>query len=104
MPLHLSFATSELREICESAKTAADLLGELAARLLRARLSDIRAASDIREVLVGRPKLGAHGRVVFSLTDPHQLILVAAVKPIPRDSRKHIDWSAIDAFQVLEIR
>jgi hypothetical protein len=103
MPLYVRFASAELREICERIEVAQPRLGPAAARRLRARLSDLRAATVITEIKVGRPKINRQGRVVFHLSDEHRIVLVPAVKPFPRDTRKEIDWSAIDLFEIVEI-
>ena len=103
MPLDLRFPSPELRALCESRSAAELLLGEAAARKLRARLSDIRAASDIREVVFGRPTFTTRGRVAFVLSNTHRLVVASAVAPIPRQSNKQIDWAQANIFDVVEI-
>ncbi len=106
MPLDLRFASAELRALCECRTAAEQLLGEAAARKLRARLSDILAASDIRQVVLGHPSLSQRGRVAFllSTTRPtRRLVVAVAVSPIPRQSNKQVDWAQISAFEVVEI-
>lgn len=103
MPLHLRFASAKLRDICERRETADRLLGTSASRRLRSRLADIRAASDIRHVKVGRPKVQRNGRIAFHLSESHQLVVAPAGKPLPRHETKDIDWAAIDTFEIVEI-
>ncbi len=103
MPLLLRFASADLRDICERRAAAEHLLGKAAARKLRARLSDIRAASDIRQVVLGRPSISARGRIAFSLSATQRLIVGPAVTPIPRQLDKHIDWARVDIIEVVEI-
>lgn len=103
MPLDLRFASPELRAICERTTAAELLLGDLAARKLRARLSDIRAASDIRQITLGRPSISARGRVTFHLHSTHHLVVAAAVTPIPRLSNRQIDWAQVAVLEVVEI-
>ena len=103
MPLDLRFGSPDLRAICERATAAERLLGEAAARGLRARLSDIRAASDIRQVVLGRPSFSARGRVAFHLSATHRLVLAAAVTPIPRLPNKQVDWTQVTVLEVVEI-
>jgi len=102
MPLYLRFPSADLRAICECRAAAEQLLGKVAARKLRARLSDIRAASDIRQVVLGRPSFSLRGRVVFLLSADHRLV-VAADAPIPRQPDKQIDWGQVNIFEVVEI-
>ncbi len=103
MPLDLRFASADLRAVCERRTAAEHLLGKVAARKLRARLSDIRAASDIRQVVLGRPSFSPRGRVAFLLSTTHRLVVAAAVTPIPRQSDKLVDWAQVDIFEVVEI-
>ena len=103
MPLDLRFASAELRAICQRRTSAEHLLGEAAARKLRARLSDIRAASDIRQVVLGRPSFSQRGRVAFLLSTTHRLVVASAVTPIPRQSDKQVDWAQVNILEVVEI-
>lgn len=102
MPLHLKFLSETLRDICERSAVAEESLGTAAARRLRARLADIRAASDIRHVVVGLPSIGSRGRITFHLSPTHHLV-VAPAAPIPRDQDKQIDWAAVDTLEIIEI-
>lgn len=103
MPLDLRFASPELRVVCERRTAAERLLGDAAARKLRSRLSDIRAASDIREVDLGRPSYSRRGRVIFMLSATHRLVVASAVTPIPRQSDKQVDWAQVNILEVVEI-
>lgn len=103
MPLELRFASPELRATCERRTAAERLLGGAGARKLRSRLSDIRAASDIRDVDLGRPSYSQDGRVTFLLGGTHRLVLASAVTPIPCQSNKQIDWAQVNIFEVIEI-
>jgi len=103
MPLELRFVSPELRATCERGTAAERLLGGAAARKLRSRLSDIRAASDIRDVDLGRPSYSQRGHVTFFLSGTHRLVVHPAVTPIPRHSNKQIDWSQVNIFEVIEI-
>jgi toxin HigB-1 len=103
MPLDLRFASADLRDICERRATAERMLGVAPARKLRARIADIRAASDIRQVLLGRPTLSARGRVTFVLSPTHRLVLASAISPIPRGENREVDWCQVNIFEVVEI-
>ena len=103
MPLDLRFASAELRAVCERRTAAERLLGDTGARKLHARLSDIRAASDIRQVVLGRPSFSQRGRVAFLLSGAHRLVVASAVTPLPRQSDKQIDWAQVKILEVVEI-
>lgn len=62
----VAFETETLRRICEDDTVATAQLGALVARALRERLSDVRAASMIDDLIVGRPRLS--GSIEESLT------------------------------------
>ena len=103
MPLDLRFASAELRAVCERRTAAEHLLGAAAACKLRARLSDIQAASDIRQAVLGRPSFSQRGRVTFLLSTTHRLVVASAVTPIPRQSDKRVDWAQVNILEVVEI-
>lgn len=54
--VELSFETKSLRDMCEIESLAIEAIGAPAAEALKHRLSDIRAADAIHEVLAGRPQ------------------------------------------------
>lgn len=74
----VAFQTETLRRICEDDTVATAQLGAPAASALRARLSDVRAASTIDDLFVGGPRLsgpmeelltidlGTHARSVWT--------------------------------------
>jgi proteic killer suppression protein len=99
MPLQLSFTDSEVQHLCESRAAAEKLLGQKAARKLRARLADLCAAEKISEVVVGSPKPVGRGTFVIALHPPHKLILEPAMNPIPTKDGS-TDWDAIECFRV----
>ncbi|WP_145011423.1 killer suppression protein [Mycobacterium marseillense] len=53
----VSFSTPELRELCEDPKLAEAKLGDGVARLLRARLADLRSADGLFDLPTGNPRV-----------------------------------------------
>jgi hypothetical protein len=53
----VSFATKRLRVLCEDPKVAKSKLGEDIARLLRARLADLRSADGLFDLPTGNPRV-----------------------------------------------
>lgn len=53
--MEISFHTQELLELCIDESLADETFGTSAAEALRNRLSDIRAADSVLELLAGRP-------------------------------------------------
>jgi hypothetical protein len=101
MPIELSFRDKSVREICECSSVAERVLGSQAARRLRARLSDIRAAQKISEVVAGSAKVAPRGHITFVLQRPHKLVLEPAMKT--KNKSGEIDWDAIDSFCVIQV-
>ena len=102
MPLQLSFADSEIQELCECRVVAEKALGHQAARQLRARLADLCAAEKVSEVVAGLPKRTGRGTLVIALHPPHKLVLKPAMNPIPTKDGK-TDWDAIECFCVTAV-
>ena len=102
MPLHLSFLSQPIRDLCERRAAAEYALGRQAARHLRARLSDICAAEKISDVVAGRPKT-MQTQVVISLFPPHKMVLEPAMTELPTKNDGATDWDAIDHFRVIEV-
>jgi hypothetical protein len=53
----VSFATPELRVLCEDPKVAKAKIGDVVARLLRARLADLRSADGLFDLPTGNPRV-----------------------------------------------
>lgn len=53
----VSFATKQLRVLCEDPKVATAKFGEETARLLRARLADLRSADSLFDLPTGNPRI-----------------------------------------------
>ena len=103
MPLQLSFASPELRELCECRAAAEKALGDEAARHLRTRLADLCAAEKISDVIAGSPKPTGRGTLVITLCPPHNLVLEPAMNPIPKSKDGKTDWDAIECFCVTAV-
>ena len=104
MSIELVFIDQSVRKVCEQGRVADSLLGPQAARRLRARLADIRAARTLAEVVAGSPNfLEAGLRVLFSLHPPYQLVVEPASNPVPRTKKGEVDWSKIDKVRVIYV-
>jgi hypothetical protein len=103
MPLQLSYANPEVRELCECRVVAEKTLGHQGARHLRARLADLYAAEKISQVVAGSPKPMGRGTLVIALHPPHRLVLEAAMTPIPKKDDGKTDWDAIECFCVTAV-
>ena len=101
----ISFASLEIREICENEFIAKTNLGENAAEMLFAILSDITSANSIFEIPGRNPEI--HGKLgefyKLHLGDKSLIILTSGhSKPIYLDNGKY-DWNSVTRIKITEI-
>jgi len=103
--LELAFANKALRHICESQLTAERELGIEIAKKLRARLSDLRAASSIADLVASTTeKLDqASERMAFALSSTVRIIFCANHVKIPRTRSGEVNWQKVSRIKLLEI-
>lgn len=103
--MELAFRTVQLRAICEDADRAARRYSESTCRHLRARLSDLRAASSVAEVIAGRPRIGVpdEASMTIDLGDAARLVLCSNHPVQPRTSEGDLDWTKVRRLQVVDI-
>jgi hypothetical protein len=104
--LEISFETKELRDLCEDETLAAAKLGFAVAETLKNRLSDIRAAITIKDVLAGAPRLGVHNQVdcyYFALGDKYSLVVVASHVSPRNDINGATDWARVRRVCVMAL-
>lgn len=98
--LLISYNTEILRDICFYSEIAIKYLGKKAAISLQARHSDIQAASNVFELLVGQVSVDGN---LCTLTVPDFLSIVMAPNyPIMDDGRLY-DWSTIGRVKLMGI-
>lgn len=106
MALKLAFETEELRDLCTSEVIALRELPKTVALSLFKRLADIRAASDILYLPVGRPaEIDAvpPGLVVVKLHQNHHLLFSAAHQQVPILSTGNVNWGSVTDVKLLKI-
>lgn len=106
MALKLAFETEELRDLCTSEVIALQKLPTVVAQSLFRRLADIRAASNILYIPVGKPaELNAvpPGLVVVKLHQNHHLLFSAAHQQIPILSSGNVNWESVTSVKLLKI-
>lgn len=102
--LEISFETQALRDLCEDESLAAQEIGTAAAEALKSRLSDIRAADSIYDVLAGRPQLGKyHGNDCyrFELTEGYHLTVTPSHTRPRKDAAGMTDWGRVRRVRVM---
>jgi hypothetical protein len=105
--VELAFETKELREICEVQLTAEAELGIIAARDLRARLADLRAADSPVELVAGSPKIISSkppGLFQLSLDGDYLLAYCANHVTNPVNDNGELQWPSVGRVKILAIQ
>lgn len=92
--------------MCEHEATAIARLGPLPAEALKKRLSDLRAAEWITEVLAGRPRSGLVSGLEcfqFDLADQYVLTVAANHAPPRVTGNGQADWSRVRRVKVVSV-
>jgi proteic killer suppression protein len=100
------FADEKLLSLCQEERRAVQRLGKPGFKKLRGRLSDLRAASRLGEVVAGGPHpLKGERRHQFSLDldGGRRLVFEAADDPIPKTSAGAIDWPQVTRVRIVFI-
>lgn len=106
MALKLAFETEELRDLCTSEVIAIRELPRNVAQSLFRRLADIRAASNILYLPVGKPaEIDAvpPGLVVVKLHQNHHLLFSAAHQQVPILATGNVNWGSVTDVKLLKI-
>lgn len=104
--MELAFDTEDLRDMCEHEATAIARLGPLPAEALKNRLSDIRAADFINDVVAGRPRssvISGAECFQFDLADRYVLTVTANHVPPRLGGNGQTDWSRVRRVKVLSV-
>lgn len=107
MPLQIAFSTRFVRELCESESRAAQELGTTAAAKLKARLSDLRAATAVRDLVAAEVREiqdAGSDLIAITLCEGYSLLLCANHPQNPLDDSGRVDWSAVSRIKVMEIK
>ena len=105
--MEIQFDTKDLRDACEQEAAAIELLGVTAAETLMGRLSDIRAAEAISDVVAGSPQHGQYGEVDcirFSLGDGAVLVLTPNHSKPRLDDAGNADWPNVRRVRVVALK
>jgi hypothetical protein len=104
--LQISFLSREIREICEDDTRAEAFMGPRAARALRHRVEDLRAASSVSDVVAGNMRAAqdpADGSVrVLDLDENWVMCIRPAHSKVAHDAQGKIDWTRVSRVQVFE--
>lgn len=101
--MEILFKNKKSRGICEKQAHAKKLLGDIGARKLFARLTDIAAANRVTDLIGGNPhplKGDRLGQFALDLAGGWRLVFESANDPIPRNLDASIDWSRVTIISI----
>ncbi len=101
--LELSFANKALRELCESSVKANRKLGVDVANELRRRVADLRAATSVRDLLIGAPRETEEDQIALDLGPSFQLTFCANHNTVPKIESGAIYWSKVSRIKILSV-
>lgn len=105
--MDISFETKKLRELCYNGEWANESLGAEIATLLRGRLKDVDAASNIFDLPLGDPHQVLSGRkeiCVIKLGQLAELHFIANHNENPRSAEGKIDWEKVSRVKLVAIK
>lgn len=104
--MEILFATAKLRELCEQQKKIKKEFGDVCARKLMDRLTDLAAADNVGELVAGRPhplKGDRAGQFALNLTGGRRLVFEPADSPVPKHQDNAIDWAKVTIIRIVFI-
>lgn len=104
--MDILFKTKKLAKCCLEERVMNKVMGTRGSRKLKARLADLRAASDILQVHRGRPhqlKGKFANCIAFDLDAGKRLVVEAAADPLPELPDGGLDWRRVVAIRVVFI-
>jgi proteic killer suppression protein len=102
----LAFESKAIRDVCEQKAVADAQLGVAAAEQLRHRLGDIDAASSMRDLIAGNPRIvDSKGceYLLIDLSEGYELVLKANHSQCPLTPDNRIDWSLVNRVKLVQI-
>jgi proteic killer suppression protein len=104
--MDILFAGDDLRRVCEQEKAAKRELGGPGAKKLQRRLADLRAASNVGELVAGRPhplEGDREGQFALDLDGARRLAFEAADEPLPVNEAGRVDWPKVKRVRIVFI-
>jgi toxin HigB-1 len=104
--LVILFLDEDLRKLCENEKLQTKRLGAQCAKKLRTRLSDLWAASSVRDLTAGRPhplQGSRAGQFALDLHGGVRLCFECANEPVPLRSDGSIAWEQVTRICVVYV-
>lgn len=104
--MDIAFLSKSLRDICESENALIERFGAQVANGVKDRLSDLRAATSINDVVLGNPRhlTGKQANCVcIDLPEDFNLMLCSNHVKATSGKTDNINWSSVTRVKILSI-
>lgn len=104
--MEIEFGTKNLQKSCETETLMKRKFGNELVNKIKLRLVDLRAASNVAELVAGRPhplNYRRKGQFALHLTNMQRLVFVPVNDPIPRREDGEIEWAKVTKIRIIEI-
>lgn len=104
--METSYKTKGLRNVCEIKSVALNVFGEDLSSALHARLADIYAAKNIKDIIVGAPIKVKHGDdYIYQIRFGRGLFILLEANHVqnPLDSSGYVDWDRINRIKIISV-
>lgn len=98
----VSFHTKKLRVLCEDPQVAVTELGNDVARLLRARLADLRSADGLFDLPTGNPRV-EDGHYLLNLGETTTMRWVPSGRSANCPDASALDWTDVNRVKLIGI-
>lgn len=96
--MKINFKDSKIRDLCLRGAVATKKLGDISARKLRTRLSELEAAGCVADLVTGRPHEltgDRAGEYAVDLAGGHRLVFRPDHDPCPTKEDGGINWNFV---------
>jgi proteic killer suppression protein len=104
--VEILYADAKIQRLCEEARYQQKQLGSDQAKRLRTRIAQLRAATQVLQLQLGRPHplVGdLAGQFSVDLVHPTRLLFEPADHPPPSHPHGGIDWQQVSRIRILAI-
>jgi toxin HigB-1 len=102
--VEIHFKNKKLQELCQTTRQMKKKWGNELSQKLMARLADLDAASNVSELIAGRPHpldYDRKGQFAIDLNNMMRLIFEPANDPIPKCSDGTVDWKKVTVIRII---
>ncbi len=107
--MDVEFKSNSFERLCNNWNRLVRKYGARQAKLIRRRLDDLRAASNLEAMryLPGRCHELAEnlsGILAIDLEHPYRLLFIPSNNPVPTKDDGGLDWNEVTAIKILEVK